>query len=74
MALQTELSFLKTQLSPHFLFNTLNNITALIDTNSSHAKKAIVQLSKLLRTILYETKTDYILLEKELEIIKNTPI
>lgn len=70
MALQTELSFLKTQLSPHFLFNTLNNITALIDTNSSHAKKAIVQLSKLLRTILYETKTDYILLEKELEIIK----
>lgn len=70
MALQTELSFLKTQLSPHFLFNTLNNITALVDTDTTLAKKAILQLSKLLRTILYETKTDFILLEKEIEIIQ----
>lgn len=70
MALQTELSFLKTQLSPHFLFNTLNNVTALIDADTSLAKKAVVQLSKLLRIILYETKTDFILIEKELEIIE----
>lgn len=69
IALQTELSFLKTQLSPHFLFNTLNNITALVDADSSLAKRAIIQLSKLLRIILYETKADFILLEKELEIV-----
>jgi sensor histidine kinase YesM len=70
LILQTELALLKTQLSPHFLFNTLNNITALIDTNAPKAKKAVLQLSKLLRTILYETKQEFIPLSKEIKIIE----
>lgn len=61
-----ELSLLKLQISPHFLFNTLNNIRWLVRSESKMAEPAIVKLSQLLRYILYQTNTDLVPLEKEL--------
>lgn len=68
--LQYELEFLKNQLSPHFLFNTLNNITALIAIDSRRAEKSMMELSKLLRVILYQTVDDMIPLEEDVEILR----
>lgn len=53
---EAELVELRTQLNPHFLFNTLNTIYALIDIDSSSAQKAIHRLSKMLRYMLYDNK------------------
>lgn len=66
-----ELSVLKLQISPHFLFNTLNNIRWLVRTKSDHAETAIVKLSQLLRYILYQTHQDYVSLDKEVENLKD---
>ena len=68
--LQYELEFLKNQLSPHFLFNTLNNITALISIDSKRAEKSMMELSKLLRVTLYQTADDAIPLEEDVEILR----
>jgi len=68
--LQSDLAFLKMQLSPHFLFNTLNNIAALMDIDAKKAQNGIMQLSSLLRTILYETKGDMISLKSEVMILE----
>ena len=65
---KTELSFLKTQLNPHFLFNVLNNINSLVYTKSSKSLEAIDQLSKLLRYSLYET-SDEVRLSQEISYI-----
>lgn len=65
--LSTELAFLKQQISPHFFMNTLNNIHALVDIDSEHAKNAIIKLSKLMRYLLYETNTDRVPLNKEID-------
>ncbi len=65
-----ELEFLKQQLSPHFLFNTLNNISMLISIDPSRAEKAITQLSQLLRVTLYQTDDKYIPLKEEMEILE----
>jgi hypothetical protein len=69
--LQTELSFLKNQVSPHFFMNTLNNIHSLIDYDSEIAKESIITLSKLMRHILYDSQGDKISLKKEMEFIRN---
>lgn len=63
----SELAVLKLQVSPHFLFNTLNNIRWLIRSNTSKADDAVVKLSQLLRYILYQTNDEKVPLEKELE-------
>jgi hypothetical protein len=68
-SLRSELSFLRLQLSPHFLFNTLNNITVLIDEDSQRAKNSILHLSKLLRSLLYEASHDSIPIESELRFL-----
>ena len=68
--MQYELDFLKNQLSPHFLFNTLNNITALIQLDPGRAEIAMTELSKLLRVMLYETADDKIALGEEVEILR----
>lgn len=68
--LQYELEFLKNQLSPHFLFNTLNNITALISIDSKRAEKSMTELSKLLRVTLYQTADAAIPLEEDVEILR----
>jgi len=54
--LNSELAFLKNQINPHFFFNTLNNIYSLVQTNVKEGQKAILQLSKLMRYLLYETE------------------
>jgi LytS/YehU family sensor histidine kinase len=62
-----ELSVLKLQISPHFLFNTLNNIRWLVRSGSAHAEPAIVKLSQLLRYILYQASQEKVSLSKEVE-------
>ena len=69
--IRNELSFLKMQISPHFLFNTLNNILTLIDENSELAKKSILQLSNLLRSVLYDSEADSVTIKQETEFLTN---
>jgi len=68
---EAQMAVLKSQISPHFLFNTLNSFYAeLFDTHPSTAAD-IMKLSNLLRFVIYETEADYIKLSKDLEFIKN---
>lgn len=69
--IQSELQFLKTQLNPHFLFNSLNAIYALSVKKSPDTSQAIVNLSELMRYMLYEADKDLVPLGKELEYIKS---
>lgn len=69
--LETELLFLKTQISPHFFFNTLNNIYSLAVEKSSKTKKVILRLSELMRYLLYETKHKRQTIENEILCIQN---
>lgn len=71
MALNSELNFLKAQIHPHFLFNTLNNLYALTLNNSPASPKVVLDLSQILRYMLYECNTDYVPLKKDVEVIKN---
>jgi len=67
----TQLAFLRNQVSPHFFMNTLNNIHSLIDINTEEAKEAIIRLSKLMRHLLYDSEIEKIPIRKEVEFIKN---
>jgi LytS/YehU family sensor histidine kinase len=69
--LETELLFLKTQISPHFFFNTLNNIYSLAVENSKKTPKIILKLSELMRYLLYDTKSKRQSLENEILCIQN---
>ncbi len=69
--LETELLFLRTQISPHFFFNTLNNIYSLSIEKSEKTSKIILKLSELMRYLLYETKEKRQSLEKEIMCIQN---
>lgn len=66
-----ELAWLKNQVSPHFFFNTLNNIYSLIESNPEFAQKAVHMLSKLMRYLLYESNAKAIPLSKEVVFIEN---
>ncbi|HTI09277.1 MAG TPA: sensor histidine kinase [Puia sp.] len=66
---QSELSFLRSQINPHFLFNNLNNIYSLVYHGSGQALTAIAGLSELLRYMLYDT-TEKVPLQKELDYIQ----
>lgn len=68
--LQMELSLLKTHLNPHFLFNTLNNIDTLIETDPKAASSYLQKLSDILRFVVYETALEKIPLTKELAYIE----
>ena len=68
--LNTELAFLKNQINPHFFFNTLNNIYSLVQTDVADGQKAILQLSKLMRYLLYETEKGDKLLSEEIEFMR----
>lgn len=70
VTLQYELDFLKNQLSPHFLFNTLNNISALIRINPKLAESSMDKLSKLLRVMLYQTADKFIELQEDVDILR----
>jgi len=69
--IKSELSFLKNQIQPHFLFNTLNNIYSLTLNNNQLAGRSILQLSALLRYMLYETAAEKIALQKEIDHLNN---
>jgi LytS/YehU family sensor histidine kinase len=69
--LQSELALLKNQINPHFLFNTLNNIDSLIKTNPNHASQSLIELSDMMRYMLYETKPERVPLQNELAHIEN---
>ncbi len=69
--LNAELSFLKAQMNPHFLFNTLNSIYSLTVNKSDQAPEAVVQLSGMMRYITSEAHAQYVLLGKELDYISN---
>ena len=62
---------LKSQLNPHFLFNTLNNIYSLIAFSPERAQEAVHDLSRLLRYVLYDSSQPMVPLEKELDFIRN---
>jgi len=64
--LKAELSFLKAQINPHFLFNTLNNIYALASAQSEHTAAAVMKLSSIMRYVLTEARNDLVPLEKEI--------
>lgn len=68
--LEYELNFMKQQLSPHFLFNTLNNISSLISIDPKLAEKSMSKLSQLLRVTLYQTEDKFITLKEELDILE----
>lgn len=69
--LATELSMLKNQVSPHFFFNTLNNIYALTEIDTNSAQKAILKLSRLMRYLLYETNIESIPIAREIEFLND---
>ena len=68
---EAELQNLKSQLNPHFLFNTLNNIYSLIAVNPDDAQESVHELSNLLRYVLYESSQPLVPLEKEFNFIRN---
>ncbi len=67
---EMELALVKSQLDPHFLFNTINNIDVLILKNATKASNYLNKLSDIMRFMLFETKTDKILLSTEIEYIE----
>lgn len=69
--LQAEMDYLKYQINPHFFMNTLNNIHALIDINAESAQSAVIELSKMMRYVLYDSGREAISLESDVQFIKN---
>ena len=69
--LRSELSFLRSQISPHFLFNVLNSIVYLIRSKSDMAEPVTIQLSDMMRYMLYETDNKQVPVSKELEYLRN---
>jgi len=65
--LKTELSFLRSQISPHFLFNIMNNIVALVRLKSDELEPTVHKLSSLMQYMLYETDEEKVLLQSEIE-------
>ena len=69
--LEQQLEYLKYQINPHFLMNTLNNIHALVDIDPEQAKETIVELSKIMRFVLYEGSKQKVPLRLELLFLEN---
>ena len=69
--LQAEMDYLKYQINPHFFMNTLNNIHALIDIDTECAKSAVIELSKMMRYVLYDSGRELIPLNKDLQFLQN---
>lgn len=66
-----ELKNLKNQLNPHFIFNTLNNIYALIAIDGEKAQLVVLELSNLLRYVLYENKEHYVPVKREIDFVRD---
>jgi len=69
--LKTELLFLRSQVSPHFMFNVLNNMVALARKQSDQLEPSLIKLSSLMRYMLYETDEEKVSLEKETEYLQS---
>lgn len=68
---EAELAWLKNQINPHFLFNTLNNISSLAQIDGDETQEAIMQLSDLLRYAMYETNKPKVRLDGEVDFMRN---
>ena len=69
--LEQQLEYLRYQINPHFFMNTLNNIHALVDINPEQAKDIILELSKMMRFVLYEGNRQSVPLSRELDFIRH---
>lgn len=69
--LESELNFLKSQVNPHFLFNTLNNIYSLCQVNSSNAAPMVGKVSEMMRYMIYDCNVRFVPLQKEIEYLQN---
>jgi len=69
--LAQQLEYLRYQINPHFFMNTLNNIHALVDINPEQAKDTILELSKMMRFVLYEGNKQGVPLSRELDFIRH---
>ncbi len=69
--LQSEMDALKYQINPHFFMNTLNNIHALIDIDAEAAKTTVIELSKMMRYVLYDTENQMTDIEKDIRFIEH---
>ena len=71
VVLEAEMDYLKYQINPHFFMNTLNNIHALIDIDTEYAKSAVIELSKMMRYVLYESGHEIISLNRDIQFVQN---
>ena len=69
--LKSELTFLRSQISPHFIFNVLNNIVSLSRKRSEMVEPVVIKLSHLMRYMLYESDDDKVMIEKEIEYLQS---
>ncbi|MBD1260527.1 histidine kinase [Maribacter polysiphoniae] len=69
--LKTELAFLRSQISPHFLFNVLNNMVALVRMKSDKLEPTILKLSSLMQYMLYDTDDEKVLLKSEVDYLRS---
>ena len=68
---ELELKTIKSHINPHFIFNSLNSIRALVDENPPRARQAITELSNILRSSMHAEKSETVTLEKELDIVRD---
>ncbi len=69
--IETQMQYLKYQINPHFLMNTLNNIYAMIDFDKDMAKRSVMELSHMLRHVLYDSGESHTTLDKEVDFLHN---
>jgi two-component system, LytTR family, sensor kinase len=67
----SEIALLRSQVNPHFLFNTLNNIYSLVYSKSDEAPEAVMKLSSIMRYMLYDSNTDLVPVNKEVEYLQS---
>ena len=70
-SLQVEMDYLKYQINPHFFMNTLNNIHALVDIDPEAAKDTVIELSKMMRYVLYDSESALIKVSNDIQFIEN---
>ena len=68
---ELELKTIKSHINPHFIFNSLNSIRALVDENPERSRKAITELSNILRSSMQAEKAETVTLQKEMDIVKD---
>ena len=69
--IESQMQYLKYQINPHFLMNTLNNIHSMIDFDKEMARKSVMDLSRMMRHVLYDSGEQTTTLDKEVEFLKN---